>query len=249
MGHTDYYILGVTRKAFKIFRKYVKDNNIKIVPKEPWECESLHVTCNSLHPLEKEGYDDSIIIEVHTGRDYDREEGICKAIRHVVETCEESEYFTGSAHEGHSQGECKGKLNIMFTIWRKYNVHSETHDFWDIGFLQDDDEDEDEDEEEEEDAMAMSAFKLPVKISSEMCKFLNLDEGTKIPRREVTKMLCQWVKDHPVRNEEDKRLINIECEAAAPLKNIMSEIKEHDKENFSCFTMQKYIQHHYLKSI
>lgn len=92
-----------------------------------------------------------------------------------------------------------------------------------------------------------SAFKLPVKISPELCNFLDLEKGSEIPRTEVTKRLCAWVKKHPVKNDKDKRIINIGCRAAAPLKKIMSEIPSEDKKKFTCFTMQKYIQHHYLK--
>jgi len=92
-----------------------------------------------------------------------------------------------------------------------------------------------------------SAFKLPVKISNEMCKFLKLEKGTQIPRTEVTKLLCAWVKERPVKNEEDKRIIDINCKAAAPLKKIMKKISDEDMEKFTCFTMQKYIQHHYIK--
>tara|TARA_B100000427_G_C15384731_1_gene540530 strand:- start:112 stop:729 length:618 start_codon:yes stop_codon:yes gene_type:complete len=93
-----------------------------------------------------------------------------------------------------------------------------------------------------------SAFKLPVEISPELCKFLELEEGTKIPRTEVTKMLCKWVADHEIKDEKDKRVIDINCAEAAPLKKIMKRIPKADLKKFTCFTMQRYIQHHYVKA-
>lgn len=93
-----------------------------------------------------------------------------------------------------------------------------------------------------------SAFKLPVEISPELCKFLELEEGTKIPRTEVTKMLCKWVSDHGIKDEKDKRVIDINSPNAAPLKKIMKRIPKTDLKKFTCFTMQRYIQHHYIKT-
>jgi len=110
MGHTNYFILIVTNKAFEIFKKYIKENNLQIVPKDPWWCETLHIDHD-------EG--DQICIQTNV-RNHDRETAITKAIRHVVNTCKQSEYFTGSFYEGEDDGDCKGKLYI----WDTYEGNS-----------------------------------------------------------------------------------------------------------------------------
>ena len=90
-----------------------------------------------------------------------------------------------------------------------------------------------------------SAFKLPQRISPDLCKFLGLEKGSTIPRTEVTKLLCKWINEKNIKNTEDKRVIDIMSAKAAPLRGIMTEISKEDSEKFTCFTMQKYIQHHY----
>tara|TARA_B100000902_G_C26906148_1_gene714572 strand:- start:171 stop:608 length:438 start_codon:yes stop_codon:yes gene_type:complete len=97
------------------------------------------------------------------------------------------------------------------------------------------------------DGNSVCTFKLPVKISDEMCAFLGLEDGTMIPRTEVTKMLCQWVRDNDVKSRIDSRCIDINCKAAAPLKRLMKKIEKRDLQKFTLFIMQKYIQHHYIK--
>merc|ERR1711959_386737 len=52
-----------------------------------------------------------------------------------------------------------------------------------------------------------SGFAKPTPISQELCDFLQKPIGTEMARTEVTKYLTQYIKEHKLQFEEDKRKI------------------------------------------
>jgi chromatin remodeling complex protein RSC6 len=53
-----------------------------------------------------------------------------------------------------------------------------------------------------------SGFLKPVKISKEMSKFTGWDTKELKSRVDVTKFLCNYIREHKLQNEGDKRQIN-----------------------------------------
>ena len=86
-----------------------------------------------------------------------------------------------------------------------------------------------------------SGFAKPSKISGEMAKFLSLDPSEEIPRNQVTKLINNYIIEHDLRNEKDKRQIlpNPELSKLLNLKG---------DEQLSYFNLQKYMKHHFIKS-
>jgi hypothetical protein len=78
-----------------------------------------------------------------------------------------------------------------------------------------------------------SGFAKPQKISKELCDFLNVDENTKMSRTEVTKILIKYIKDNQL-FVSNKIILNDK------LKKIFIE------DNITFFTLQKYMNVHYL---
>ena len=52
-----------------------------------------------------------------------------------------------------------------------------------------------------------SGFAKPTKVSSILCSFMNKPSGTELARTEVTQYLIEYIKDHNLQNESDKRKI------------------------------------------
>lgn len=85
-------------------------------------------------------------------------------------------------------------------------------------------------------------FRKPVKISDQMCKFLNIEKGQKLARTEVSKKLNEYIRDQKLQNEKDRRIIE-------PDKKLLGLFNDEyvDGCRLDFFTMQKYIKHHYIK--
>lgn len=98
-------------------------------------------------------------------------------------------------------------------------------------------------------------FVKPMKMSDQMCEYLEIPKGTKLPRTQVAKKLNEKIRKQKLQNENDRRIIepNDELEALfsddyfekygenAPLND------NGEKEKLTFFAMQKYIKHHYPK--
>jgi chromatin remodeling complex protein RSC6 len=87
-----------------------------------------------------------------------------------------------------------------------------------------------------------SGFVLPVPASNELCHFLNIPEGTEVSRTEVTKYLIQYIQEKGLSNPEKKTLI-IPDEALGKLIG-----PDVDLETLTRFTIQKYMNKHYISS-
>lgn len=85
-------------------------------------------------------------------------------------------------------------------------------------------------------------FARPTKVSEEMCQFLGKEVGTEISRTEVTKSLIQYIKDNNLQNAEAKR----EILPDEKLKKLFG--KSAEGEVLTYFTMQKFVNHHFIKS-
>lgn len=82
-----------------------------------------------------------------------------------------------------------------------------------------------------------SAFNKPVPVTTTLCKFLEVPEGTLVARSEVTNKVAQYVKQHNLQEEANKR--NIVCDAN--LANLLG------VEALTWFQLQKYLAPHYIK--
>jgi len=86
-----------------------------------------------------------------------------------------------------------------------------------------------------------SGFVLPVPISPELCRFLNIPEGSHVPRTEVTKYLIHYIDEHRLIDPEKKTIVVPDDALSALLgPNV-------DAESLTRFTIQKYMNRHFLQ--
>jgi chromatin remodeling complex protein RSC6 len=83
-----------------------------------------------------------------------------------------------------------------------------------------------------------SIFEVPTGLSSELCSFLGLSNGSKESRSNVTKAITTYVKEHNLKNKH-----NITPDAK--LKSLLG-VK--DGELLTYFNLQRYLNRHYLKA-
>lgn len=85
-----------------------------------------------------------------------------------------------------------------------------------------------------------SGFMKPVQISDEMIKFTGWDADAPKSRVDVTKFICNYIKENELQKPEDRRVILPD----AKLKRILN---HQDGENLTYYSLQKKIQHHFTK--
>jgi chromatin remodeling complex protein RSC6 len=83
-------------------------------------------------------------------------------------------------------------------------------------------------------------FMLPVPISPELCRFLNIPEGSQVPRTEVTKYLIHYIDEHQLIDPERKTIV-VPDDALSTLLG-----PDVDAETLTRFTIQKYMNRHFL---
>lgn len=88
-----------------------------------------------------------------------------------------------------------------------------------------------------------SGFMKQVAVSKEMCKFANWDPAQQRSRVEVTKFICDYIKDHNLQNPEDRRQI-VPDDKLSKLLNF--DPKKSDKP-LTYYTLQRVIQPHFPK--
>ena len=86
-----------------------------------------------------------------------------------------------------------------------------------------------------------SGFAKPIKLSEEICKFLEIPEGSELSRTEVTRRLTQYIKTNNLNNPANRRFILPD----AKLRQILA-LK--GDEEVSYFTIQHYLNHHFIKA-
>jgi hypothetical protein len=82
-----------------------------------------------------------------------------------------------------------------------------------------------------------SIFERPTQVTDELCKFLGKPNGTLMSRSEVTRGVNNYIKEKNLRNKHD-------IKADAPLKKLLSIA---DGEPLTYFTLQRYLNRHYVK--
>jgi chromatin remodeling complex protein RSC6 len=87
-----------------------------------------------------------------------------------------------------------------------------------------------------------SGFQLPVPLSNNLCDFLEIEHHSKMPRTEVTKRLIDYISEHQLINPEKKTQI-IPDEKLSKLLG-----KDIDLSSLTRFTIQKYMNCHYLSN-
>jgi hypothetical protein len=85
-----------------------------------------------------------------------------------------------------------------------------------------------------------SGFVLPGPISNELCDFLDIPHGSQASRTEVTKYLIAYIDENDLIDPEKKTLVVPNDRLHALLGPTV------DLETLTRFTMQKYMNRHYL---
>ena len=86
-----------------------------------------------------------------------------------------------------------------------------------------------------------SGFALPVPVSVELCDFMGVEHGSHIPRTDVTKYLMKYISENKLQNPEKKSIFI----PNDPLLRILGD--EVNDVVLTHFTIQKYINKHFLK--
>jgi chromatin remodeling complex protein RSC6 len=87
----------------------------------------------------------------------------------------------------------------------------------------------------------LSGFRKPAKISSEMALFTKWDPSKLYSRVDVTKFLCNYIKEHQLQNPQDRR--QILCD-----EHLASLLKYDGAKRSTPLTypgLQQHIQHHF----
>jgi len=91
-------------------------------------------------------------------------------------------------------------------------------------------------------AKKLSGIATPTKVSSELCEFLNKTQGTEIARTEVTKSVVAYIKENCLqKNAEKKNVIQ-------PDEKLKSLLGLNDDDTLTYFSLQKYMNKHFIKS-
>jgi len=82
-------------------------------------------------------------------------------------------------------------------------------------------------------------FAIPVKISNEMCEFLEMEPETFIARTDVTKLVNQYIQKNELQDPSKKTNIKPDNK----LKNLLGEYEG----ELTFFTLQKHMNKHFIK--
>lgn len=84
-----------------------------------------------------------------------------------------------------------------------------------------------------------SGLQKPLKISKEMADFAGWNYDELHSRVDVTKVVCEYVKNKKIQKESDKRIIMLDKK--------LKEILHHDGDEITYPHIQKYISIHFIK--
>jgi len=87
-----------------------------------------------------------------------------------------------------------------------------------------------------------SGFANPTKISTKLCKFMDLPDGSERARTDVTKYIIKYIKDNNLVDPKNAKIIK-------PNNKLQSllDMKEH-ADPLTYFNIQRYMNKHFLKS-
>lgn len=86
----------------------------------------------------------------------------------------------------------------------------------------------------------LSGFAVPSRLTDELYEFLKIQKGTLIARKDVTKMMNEYIVKHECRDEKDKRNI-------IPNEELQALFHCGSDEQITYFNLQSYMKQHYLK--
>jgi chromatin remodeling complex protein RSC6 len=86
-----------------------------------------------------------------------------------------------------------------------------------------------------------SGFAVPTQISTELCKFMNVNDGAKLARTEVTQYIISYIKEKKLQDEKNGRKIK-------PDKALKSLLNVKKNEDLTYFNLQKYMNKHFVKA-
>ena len=87
-----------------------------------------------------------------------------------------------------------------------------------------------------------SGFANPTKISTKLCDFMDLPDGSERARTDVTKYIIKYIKDNDLVDPKNAQIIK-------PNNKLQSllDMKEH-ADPLTYFNIQRYMNKHFLKS-
>jgi chromatin remodeling complex protein RSC6 len=87
-----------------------------------------------------------------------------------------------------------------------------------------------------------SGFLKPVQISKDLAKFTGWDQSQLRSRVDVTKFICDYIKEHDLQDPEDKR--NIRVDSDANLKKLLK-FDGKDGKKLTYYSLQTYLKGHF----
>lgn len=87
-----------------------------------------------------------------------------------------------------------------------------------------------------------SGFAKPCKISSELCKFVGIPDGSERSRTDITRYINAYVKEKNLNNPENRREF-------FPDDKLRAILNVNEKEKVTYFILQRLIAHHFPLSI
>jgi chromatin remodeling complex protein RSC6 len=88
-----------------------------------------------------------------------------------------------------------------------------------------------------------SGFAKPTKVTSDLCKFMNREEGSEIARTDVTKAFISYIECNNLQNSENKKIIIPD----EKLKILLG-LDEKKEITLTYFNIQKYMNKHFVKN-
>lgn len=88
-----------------------------------------------------------------------------------------------------------------------------------------------------------SGFLKPVRISKELAKFTGWNPKEEHSRVDVTKYICNYIKEKDLQNPEDRRQIRVDDDPK--LKSLLKYDAKKDKKPLTYYSLQTYLKGHY----
>lgn len=85
-----------------------------------------------------------------------------------------------------------------------------------------------------------SGFAVASVLSDEMYEFLGITKGEKVPRKDVTRMINDYITKNSLRDPKDKRIIK-------PNDELQKIFRNTNDQTITYFNLQAFIKHHFIK--